>query len=57
MSHHSLTIYGIVASRAIRPLWAAEELGLPYTHEAVSYLNGGARTPAMLALIASAPAW
>lgn len=50
MNDRSLTIYGIVASRAIRPLWAAEELGLSYTHEAVSYLNGGARTPAMLAL-------
>jgi glutathione S-transferase len=46
----SITIYGISASRAVRPLWAAKELGLTYAHEAVSYLGGGARTPEMLAL-------
>lgn len=50
MTTPALTIYGIAASRAVRPLWAAEELGLPYTHESVPYLNGGARTPEMLAL-------
>lgn len=46
----TLTIYGIAASRAVRPLWVADELGLPYTHESVPYLNAGARTPEMLAL-------
>lgn len=33
----SLKIYGIAASRAIRPLWAAEELGLPYEHIKLHY--------------------
>ena len=28
----TLKIYGITASRAIRPLWAAEEMNLPYEH-------------------------
>jgi glutathione S-transferase len=50
LTHPTLTIHGIAASRAIRPLWVAEELGLSYRHESVSYLNGGARTPEMLAL-------
>lgn len=46
----ALTIYGIAASRAIRPLWAAQELGVPYEHVHTAYTNGGARTPEMLAL-------
>lgn len=46
----ALTIYGIAASRTSRPLWVAEELAVPYTHQSVVYLNGGARTPEMLAL-------
>lgn len=50
MTTPALTIYGIAASRAVRPLWVAEELNLPYTHGSVPYLNGGARTPEMLAL-------
>lgn len=50
MTPPALTLYGIAASRAVRPLWVAEELGLPYTHEPVPYLNAGARTPEMLAL-------
>ena len=33
----TLKIYGIAASRAIRPLWAAEELGLPYEHIQLHY--------------------
>lgn len=33
----TLKIYGIAASRAIRPLWAAEELGLPYEHVRMHY--------------------
>ncbi len=33
----TLKIYGIAASRAIRPLWAAEELGLPYEHIRLHY--------------------
>lgn len=50
MTTPALTIFGIAASRAARPLWVAEELALPYTHQPVVYLNGGARTPDMLAL-------
>jgi glutathione S-transferase len=46
----SLTIYGITASRAVRPLWVAQELGLVYEHVPVPYQGGGARTPEMLAL-------
>lgn len=28
----TLKIYGVAASRAIRPLWAAQEMNLPYEH-------------------------
>ena len=33
----TLRIYGISASRAIRTLWMAEELGLPYEHVPIHY--------------------
>lgn len=46
----SLTIYGIPASRAVRPLWAATELGLDFQHEKLDYRGGGTRTPAFLAI-------
>lgn len=46
----SLTIYGIPASRAIRPLWAATELELDFTHINLDYQGGGTRTPAFLAI-------
>jgi glutathione S-transferase len=46
----SLTIHGIAASRAIRPLWAANELGLNFTHVPQPYQGGATRTPAFLAL-------
>lgn len=46
----SLTIHGIVASRAIRPLWVAQELGLAYRHEPTPYQGGATRTPEFLAL-------
>ena len=45
-----LTIHGIPASRAIRPLWAATELGLDFTHVPTPYLGGATRTPAFLSL-------
>lgn len=45
-----LTIHGIPASRAIRPLWAATELGLAFTHVPTPYLGGATRTPGFLAL-------
>ena len=46
----TLTIYGIQASRAVRPLWAATELGLPFEHVQTDYKGGATRTPEFLAL-------
>jgi glutathione S-transferase len=46
----SLTIHGIVASRAVRPLWAAAELDLPVEHIPAPYKDGATRTPEFLAL-------
>ncbi len=46
----SLTIYGIAASRAVRPLWAATELGLPFKHIPLNYATGATRTHEFLAI-------
>ena len=46
----SLKIYGIGASRAVRPLWAALELGVPFEHVATPYTGGATRTPEFLAI-------
>lgn len=46
----ALTIYGIIASRALRPLWAATELGLDFEHVQTDYKLGTTRTPAFLAI-------
>ena len=46
----TLKIYGISASRAARPLWAALELGVPFEHIAMSYKAGATRPPEFLAL-------
>jgi glutathione S-transferase len=46
----SITIYGIAKSRAIRNLWACEELGLTYTHAPVVYGPEGSRKPDFLAI-------
>ena len=46
----TLKIYGISASRAARPLWAALELGVPFVHIAMTYKAGATRTPEFLAL-------
>lgn len=46
----TLKIYGISASRAARPLWAALELGVPFAHIAMTYKAGATRTPEFLAL-------
>jgi glutathione S-transferase len=46
----ALKIYGIGASRAVRPLWAAAELGLKFEHVSVPYQGGATRTPEFLAL-------
>ncbi|MEO6319400.1 MAG: glutathione S-transferase family protein [Polaromonas sp.] len=44
----TLKIYGTAASRAARPLWVAQELGLVYEHIALPYLGGATRTPEFL---------
>jgi glutathione S-transferase len=46
----SLTLYGVAASRASRPLWMLEELGVPYEQVPIHYRDGGTRTPEHLAL-------
>ena len=46
----SLTIHGIVTSRALRPLWAATERGLDFVHVRQNYRDGATRTPEFLAL-------
>ena len=46
----TLKIYGIGASRAVRPLWTASELGLAFEHLPVPYQGGATRTPEFLAL-------
>lgn len=46
----ALTIYGIQASRALRPLWTATELGLDFEHVQTDYKAGASRTPEFLAL-------
>ena len=46
----SLKILGIAASRAVRPLWAAHELGLSFEHVPTPYQGGATRTPEFLAL-------
>jgi glutathione S-transferase len=45
-----LKIYGIGASRAARPVWAALELGVPFEHIATPYQGGATRTPEFLAI-------
>lgn len=42
-----LTIYGIPQSRAVRVIWLAKELGIPYKLEPVTN-TGGSREPAFL---------
>ena len=46
----ALTIYGTAASRAVRPLWAAAELSLAYTHVPTPYLGGATRSAGFLAI-------
>jgi len=46
----SIRIYGIAASRAIRPLWAATELGLDFEHVNMPYVGGATRTAEFLAI-------
>jgi len=45
-----ITVYGISQSRAFRPLWMLEELGLEYELRPVDFATGDTRTPDHLAL-------
>ncbi len=45
-----LKVYGIAASRASRPLWLLEELGVPYERVPVDYRTGATRQAEMLAI-------
>lgn len=46
----ALTLYGIQASRTLRPLWTATELGLAFEHVQTDYRAGNTRAPDFLAL-------
>ena len=46
----TITIYGIAASRASRPLWVMEELQVPYQHIQTDYRSGDPRKPEFLAI-------
>ncbi len=45
-----LRIYGIVKSRAVRVLWLAEELAIPYEWIPVDYRGGATRQPEFTAI-------
>lgn len=46
----ALKIHGVARSRAIRTLWMAEELDIPYEHVPVGFGPDGCRSPAFMAL-------
>lgn len=46
----TLKIYGIGPSRAVRPIWTALELGVPFELVATPYAGGATRTPEFLAI-------
>jgi glutathione S-transferase len=48
MSH--LRIYGVARTRAFRPLWMAQELGLDHEHLPIEIGDAGARNPEFLAI-------
>jgi glutathione S-transferase len=43
-----IQIYGVPGSRAIRPLWALEELGVPYQLVPTNFATGDTRRPGYL---------
>lgn len=45
-----LQIYGVPASRAIRVIWMAKELGLDYDNIPIGFTDGSNRTPQYLAV-------
>ncbi|TAD90292.1 MAG: glutathione S-transferase family protein [Alphaproteobacteria bacterium] len=46
----TLKIYGVVRSRAIRAIWVAEELGVPYELVRVDWADKSTRSPEFLAV-------
>jgi glutathione S-transferase len=46
----TLKIYGIARSRAIRNIWMAHELGVPYEHIQTDFSETGCRAPAFRAI-------
>jgi glutathione S-transferase len=46
----TLKIYGIGPSRAVRPIWTALELGVPFELISTPYAGGATRTPEFLAI-------
>ncbi len=46
----ALKIYGIGPSRAVRPIWTALELGVPFELISTPYAGGATRTPEFLAI-------
>jgi glutathione S-transferase len=45
-----IKVYGVSMSRAFRPLWLLEELGVAYEHVPTNMADGGTRTPEFLAV-------
>lgn len=46
----TVTIYGVPASRAFRPIWMAHELGLAYDNVPIAFSGGANKTPDYLAI-------
>lgn len=46
----TITIHGLARSRAIRNIWASEELGLAYIHKPLPHGPEGSRKPEFLAI-------
>ncbi len=43
-----IKVYGVATSRAFRPLWMLEELGLHYEHEPIDFRDHGTEAPEYL---------
>ena len=45
-----LKVYGVAASRAFRPLWLLEELGLSYHQQPIDFRDQSCESPEYLAI-------